>query len=99
MSRIRRHLTYANVMATTAVFLVLGGIGYAAATINGKDIKKHSEPGAADRKSTKTIGIAPAAASARLLLASGGAQLASSLAAWLASPAAPVHPKMKSRIA
>ena len=45
MSRIRRHLTYSNVMATLAVFLVLGGIGYAAATINGRDIKKHSEPG------------------------------------------------------
>jgi hypothetical protein len=45
MQRIRGRLTYANVMATLAVFLVLGGIGYAAATINGKDIKKHSEPG------------------------------------------------------
>jgi hypothetical protein len=30
MSRIRRHLTYANVMATLAVFLVLGGGAYAA---------------------------------------------------------------------
>jgi hypothetical protein len=30
MDRIRRHLTYANVMATIAVFLVLGGGAYAA---------------------------------------------------------------------
>jgi hypothetical protein len=30
MGRIRRHLTYANVMATIAVFLVLGGGAYAA---------------------------------------------------------------------
>ena len=45
MRRIRSHMTYSSVMATIAVFLALGGIGYAAATINGKDIKKHSEPG------------------------------------------------------
>jgi hypothetical protein len=30
MSRIRRHLTYANAMATLAIFLVLGGGAYAA---------------------------------------------------------------------
>jgi hypothetical protein len=30
MSRIRRHLTYSNVMATFAVFVVLGGAAYAA---------------------------------------------------------------------
>jgi hypothetical protein len=32
-------------MVTLLAFVVLGGIGYAAATINGKDIKRHSEPG------------------------------------------------------
>lgn len=31
--RFRRHLSYANVMATVAVFLVLGGSAYAAATL------------------------------------------------------------------
>ena len=31
--RVRRHLTYANVMATTAVFLALGGASYAAVAI------------------------------------------------------------------
>jgi hypothetical protein len=38
MGWIRRHLSYANVMATIAVFLALGGSGYAA--LNGKDKKK-----------------------------------------------------------
>jgi hypothetical protein len=38
MSRIRSHLSYANVMATIAVFIALGGSGYAA--LNGKDKKK-----------------------------------------------------------
>jgi hypothetical protein len=33
MNRIRRHLTYANVMATVAVFILLGGGAYAATKI------------------------------------------------------------------
>lgn len=41
-SRLRRHLSYANVMASVAVFLALGGVGYAAATINGNSIKKQT---------------------------------------------------------
>ena len=41
-SRLRRHLSYANVMATVAVFLAFGGVSYAAATINGKKIVNHS---------------------------------------------------------
>ena len=36
---IQRHLTYANVMATMAVFIALGGVGYAAATIGTAQIK------------------------------------------------------------
>jgi hypothetical protein len=32
-NRLRRHLTYANVMATAAVFLALGGVSYAAVAI------------------------------------------------------------------
>lgn len=35
----RKRLTYANVMATIAVFVALGGSSYAAVTITGKDIK------------------------------------------------------------
>ncbi len=41
-SRLRRHLSYANVMASIAVFLAFGGVGYAAATINGNSIKKQT---------------------------------------------------------
>ena len=40
MTRIRRHLTYANVMSSIAVFLVLGGgAAYAAKKINGNQLK------------------------------------------------------------
>ena len=35
LDRIRRHLSYANVMATLAVFIALGGSSYAAYTISG----------------------------------------------------------------
>jgi hypothetical protein len=34
-----RHLTYANVMATAAVFIALGGTSYAAIKVTGKNIK------------------------------------------------------------
>ncbi|MCO5326487.1 MAG: hypothetical protein M9964_05430 [Solirubrobacterales bacterium] len=40
----RARLTYANVMATVAVFIALGGGAYAAAKINGNSIKKNSIP-------------------------------------------------------
>lgn len=39
---LRQHLTYANVMATVAVFIALGGSSYAALTITGRDIKDGS---------------------------------------------------------
>ena len=38
----RKRLTYANVMATIAVFVALGGGAYAAATIGPGDIKKNA---------------------------------------------------------
>jgi hypothetical protein len=41
-SRLRRHLSYANVMASIAVFFALGGVGYAATTINGSSIVKRT---------------------------------------------------------
>jgi hypothetical protein len=37
-SRLRRHLSYANAMASIAVFVAFGGISYAATTINGNKI-------------------------------------------------------------
>jgi hypothetical protein len=40
--RVRRGLSYANVMSTMAVFAVLGGGAYAAGTIGAKDIKRNA---------------------------------------------------------
>jgi hypothetical protein len=42
IDRLRRHLSYANVMATLAVFIALGGSSYAALNITGRDIKDGS---------------------------------------------------------
>jgi len=42
VARLRRHLSYANVMATLAVFIALGGSSYAVATLNGKQLKNRS---------------------------------------------------------
>jgi hypothetical protein len=42
IDRFRRHFTYANVMATLAVFIALGGSSYAALHITGRDIKNGS---------------------------------------------------------
>lgn len=42
---LRRHLTYANVMATIAVFIALGSGAYAAVTITGKNVKDGSLTG------------------------------------------------------
>jgi hypothetical protein len=39
---LRRRLTYANVMATVAVFIALGGSSYAAFTITGRDVENGS---------------------------------------------------------
>ena len=38
----RRALSYANVMATLALFVALGGTGYAAMTITSKDVRDNS---------------------------------------------------------
>ena len=45
IARIRRGLTFANVMSVIAVFIALGGTVYATNKISGKTIKKGSEPG------------------------------------------------------
>lgn len=45
MKRLTDRLNYANVMATIAVFIALGGSAYAASKINGKAIKVKSIPG------------------------------------------------------
>ena len=41
----RPRLTYANVVATLALFVALGGSSYAALKISGKDIQKHTITG------------------------------------------------------
>lgn len=42
MSKIRANLTYANVMATIAVFIALGGSSYAAIKVTGRNVKNSS---------------------------------------------------------
>jgi hypothetical protein len=42
VSRIRAHLTYANVMATIAVFIALGGVAYAVDTVGSSDVINES---------------------------------------------------------
>jgi hypothetical protein len=41
----RRHLSYANIMATIAVFIALGGASYAAIRVTGKDVVNRSLTG------------------------------------------------------
>ena len=54
MLRLRKHLSFANVVAVLALFIALGGVGYAAKKINGKTIKPHSIPAKALKKSVLT---------------------------------------------
>lgn len=44
-SKLRARLTYANLMATAAVFIALGGSSYAALTITGKQVANSSLSG------------------------------------------------------
>jgi len=44
-SRLRGRLTYANVIATIALFVALGGSSYAAMTITGKNVKNSTLTG------------------------------------------------------
>jgi len=50
----RERLTYANVMATIAVFLALGGSAYAVKRIEGKDIAARSIPASKVKKDALT---------------------------------------------
>ena len=45
MDRLRQELTYANVMATVAVFIALGGSSFAALLLTGRDIRDGSLTG------------------------------------------------------
>jgi hypothetical protein len=54
MSAVRSRLSYANVMATIAMFLALGGSSYAVSQVNGKRIKPRSITGSKIKKNTLT---------------------------------------------
>jgi len=45
-SKLRSHLTYANVMATLAAFVALGGSSYAALRVTGRNVPKDALTGA-----------------------------------------------------
>jgi hypothetical protein len=75
MDRFRRHITYANVTATLALFVALGGTAFAAVKLTGRDLKAHtltarnfhrnSVTGAAVKE--KTLGVVPRATEAARL--------------------------------
>ncbi|MBS1887553.1 MAG: hypothetical protein JSU06_10230 [Actinobacteria bacterium] len=52
-----RHLTYANLIATTALFIAIGGSSYAAIKISGRDIRQHSIGAAQIRKNSLGGGV------------------------------------------
>lgn len=54
LDRLRKRLTYANVMSTIAVFVALGGSSFAAVTISGSSIRNRSIPGMKLRHNTLT---------------------------------------------
>lgn len=54
LRKVHRRLSYANVMATAAVFVALGGSSYAAAQITGKDVRDGSLTGADIRNNSLT---------------------------------------------
>lgn len=72
---IRRHMTYANVTATLALFIALGGTSYAALTITGKDVQKRTLTGKHLKRNTitgteireRTLGVVPRARNAARL--------------------------------
>ncbi len=54
LGSLRRHLSYANLAATLALFVALGGTSYAALTITGKNVKNSSLSGADIKNSSLT---------------------------------------------
>lgn len=89
MGRLRRHVTYANVVSTLALVFAVGGGGvYAASKISGKTIKKGTLPGNRLKVGSVTgtqvnenrLGIVPSAKSAESAGSAGSAQSAVSAA-------------------
>src|SRR3954451_22614627 len=54
LARVRARLSYANVVATLALFVALGGTGYAASQITSKEVKNRSLKGGDLKKDTVT---------------------------------------------
>jgi hypothetical protein len=82
---LRAHLSYANVMATVAVFVALGGSAYAVKRIDGKDIAARTIAGGKLKHDTVTREeIAPRAI--------GRSELSRSLRAALREPGEPGEP-------
>ena len=73
LASLRRRFTYANVMATIAVFIALGGSSYAVGQISGSQIKNRSIGGKKLKRNTvggtavkeSSLGIVPSATTAR----------------------------------
>jgi hypothetical protein len=86
LASIRRHLTYANAMASIAVFIALGGGAYAAVQVNGKNIKPRSIAGKKLKNNTlggkqineRRLGQVPRAARAQFATKAGSADTAGS---------------------
>ena len=89
LAHLRPRLTYANVTATLALFVALGGGAYAATQINGKNLKDRSVAGKKLKRNTvtgtevkeATLGKVPTASTADLANTANTAGLASKLAA------------------
>lgn len=54
LSQLRTRLTYANVVSTLCLFMVLGGSAFAAVTITGKNVKNSSLTGKDIKNSSLT---------------------------------------------
>ncbi len=75
----RKHVTFANVIALIALFVALGGTSYAVSKLNGKDLVDGSVTGSKLAKDTltgkqikeKKLGTVPLAANTERLLFSG----------------------------
>jgi hypothetical protein len=84
LARARARLTYANVVATLALFVALGGTGYAASQITSRDVKNRSLKGADVKKNTLTgtevneskLGLVPNARAAQNSLTAANATVA-----------------------
>jgi hypothetical protein len=85
MRRLRSHISYANVMATVAVFIALGGASYAALklpknSVGTKQLKKNAVNGAKVKNNSltgndideATLGVVPSAAQASNAQSLGG---------------------------